>query len=32
MTGARPDGTKELVALEDGLRESNDSGPTSFVT
>lgn len=25
MIGARPDGTKELVALEDGFRESKDS-------
>ena len=25
MIGARPDGTKELVALEDGYRESTDS-------
>jgi putative transposase len=25
MIGARPDGTKELIALEDGFRESKDS-------
>ena len=25
LIGARPDGTKELVALEDGYRESTDS-------
>ena len=25
MIGVRPDGTKELVALEDGYRESTDS-------
>ena len=28
MIGVRPDGTKELVALEDGYRESTDSGAT----
>ena len=28
LIGARPDGTKELVALEDGYRESTDSWAT----
>jgi len=25
LIGARPDGTKELIALEDGYRESQES-------
>jgi putative transposase len=28
MIGARPDGTKELIAVEDGFRESKDSWAT----
>ena len=28
MIGARPDGTKELIAIEDGYRESGESWKT----